>query len=348
MVARKKTKVTKSRNAQLTPDGILQLGLAFMGSRTLLTAIELGVFTELAKGPVEAKVLRQRLGLHERSTRDFFDALVALGMLRRRKTTYSNTPETALFLDRSKPSYIGGILEMAGARLYGFWGSLTEGLRTGKPQNEAKHSENVFATLYADPDRLRQFLAAMTGISMGAAIGIAQKFPWKKYKTFVDVGGAQGAVPVQVALAHKHLTGGEFDLAAVGPVFEDYVKSFGLERRLTFTPGDFFKDALPSADVLVMGHILHDWNLEEKQTLLKKAYDALPKGGALIVHETIIDDDRSKNAFGLLMSLNMLIETPGGFDYTGADCKSWMKKAGFRKAFVEHLAGPDSMVVAIK
>ena len=217
-------------------------------------------------------------------------------------------------MDRAKPSYIGGILEMAGARLYRFWGSLTEGLRTGQPQNEAKHGGDFFSTLYSDPQKLRQFLAAMSGLSMGSAIAIAKKFPWKNYKTFIDIGGAQGCVSVQVALAHRHLTGGEFDLSPVGPVFRDYVESFGLDDRLTFTPGDFFKDPLPSADVLIMGHILHDWDLKEKLGLLKKAHDALPKGGALIVHESIIDDDRSKSVFGLLMSLNMLIETPGGFD----------------------------------
>ena len=81
-----------------------------------------------------------------------------------------------------------------------------------------------------------------------------------------------------------------------------------------------------SAPVLIMSHILHEWNLEEKRTLLKKAHDALPKGGALIVHEAIIDDDRSKNAFGLLMSLNMLIESPGGFDYSGADCRGGCRR----------------------
>jgi hypothetical protein len=347
-MAAPKKKSTKSPKPHLTPDGILQLGFGFWGSKALLSAIALGLFTELAKGPVEAKALRQRLGLHERSARDFFDALVSLGMLRRKGTTYSNTPETGFFLDRGKPSYVGGMLEMADARLYGFWGSLTGGLRTGQPQNEAKHGESFFATLYADPQRLRQFLSAMSGLSMGSATAIAKKFPWKKYKTFIDVGGAQGCVPVQVALAHRHLSGGEFDLPPVGPVFLDYVKSFGLERRLTFTGGDFFKSALPSADVLIMGHILHDWNLEQKLMLLGKAYDALPKGGALIVHEAIIDDQRSKNAFGLLMSLNMLIETPGGFDYSGADCKGWMKTVGFRKTVVEHLAGPDAMVVGIK
>src|SRR5665213_2356509 len=216
-MAAPKKKSKKSAKRGPRPDGILQLGLGFWGSKALLSAIELGLFTELAKGHVEAQTLRQRLGLNERSARDFFDALVSLGLLRRKGTVYANTPETDRFLDRAKPSYIGGILEMAGARLYGFWGSLTEGLHTGQPQNEVKHGGNPFTTMYADPQKLRQFLSAMSGISMGSAIAIAKKFPWKNYKTFLDVGGAQGCVSVQVALAHPHLRGGEFDLPPVGP-----------------------------------------------------------------------------------------------------------------------------------
>jgi hypothetical protein len=345
---RKRSNAAKGTSAHASPDAILQLGLGFWGSRAFLTAVELGLFTELARGPQDEKALRKGLGLHARSARDFFDTLVALGMLRRKGAKYSNTPETDLFLDRAKPSYIGGLLEMAAVRLYQIWGSLTEGLRTGLPQNEVKHAGDFFAALYDDPERLRGFLSAMSGISMGAAIAIAKLFPWKTYKTFTDVGGAQGCVSVQLALAHQHLTGGEFDLPQVGPVFHDYAKLFGLENRLTFTPGNFFTDAIPKSDVIIMGHILHDWDLGQKLTLLKKAYEALPKGGALIVYEAIIDDERSKNAFGLLMSLNMLIETPGGFDYTGADCRGWMKKIGFRKSYVQHLVGPDSMVVGIK
>ncbi|MGH8528481.1 MAG: methyltransferase [Nevskiales bacterium] len=333
---------------QLSPDSILQLGMGFWGSKALLSAVELGVFTQLAKGPLDGDTLATRIGIHARSARDFFDAMVALRMLVRTGERYSNTPEADLFLDREKPTYVGGILEMCNSRLYPFWGALTEGLRTGDPQNEAKRGENFFAKLYSDPARLEGFLKAMTGISLGAAQAIAQKFPWEKYKTFIDVGAAQGAVPVQVALAHRHLSGGGFDLPTVGPIFEQYVRSHGLSERLRFYKGDFFNDPLPSADVLVMGHILHDWNLEEKRKLLTKAHQALPKGGALIVYEALIDDERRENAFGLLMSLNMLIETPGGFDYTGADCQSWMRDAGFREARVEHLIGPDSMVIGIK
>ncbi|MDP9237528.1 MAG: acetylserotonin O-methyltransferase [Chloroflexota bacterium] len=335
-------------SGQPTPDKIMELGFGYWGSKALLSAVELGVFTELAKGPLDADPLRQRLGLHSRSACDFFDALVALGMLNRDQGAYSNTPETDVFLDKAKPSYLGGILEMHNDRLYGFWSSLTEGLRTGKPQNEAKTGGSFFEVLYQDEARLRGFLQAMTGLSGGVGAAMAREFPWQKHKTFIDIGGAQGGLTVLIAQAHPHLSGGNFDLPMVGPIFEEYVASFGLSDRLKFQAGDFFADPLPKADVLIMGHILHDWNLDEKRALLAKAYEALPSGGALIVYEAIIDDERKTNAFGLLMSLNMLIELEGGFDYSGADCIGWMRDAGFRDPYVTHLAGPDSMVVGIK
>lgn len=331
-----------------TPERILGTGLGFWASKTLLTAIELGVFTELAKGPRDVSALAELLGLAWRGARDFADALVALGFLRRDDGVYRNTPETELFLDRAKPSYVGGMLEMANARLYPFWGSLTEALRTGKPQNEAKRGGDFFAALYRDPARLSQFLHAMTGLSLGAHRAIAAKFPWAEYRTFVDIGCAEGGLPIELALKHRHLTGGGFDLPPVKPHFEEYIRAFGLADRLRFYAGDFFTDPLPHSDVLIMGHILHDWGLEEKRTLLAKAYETLPSGGALIAFDAIIDDDRRQNAFGLLMSLNMLIETPAGFDYTSSECSAWMRDAGFSETRVEHLAGPDSMVVGIK
>jgi hypothetical protein len=336
-------------DGQLNPERILQTGLAFWPSKVLLSAVEFGLFTELAGGPQSLAAITKRLGLHQRGARDFLDTLVALGFLTRTGDQYANTPETALFLDKNKPSYLGGILEMANNRLYPFWGSLTEALRTGQPQNEVKGGgPGMFETLYADAQRLKEFLAAMTGISHGANMTIARKFPWAGHKTFVDVGTAQGDLATQIALANPHLAGMGFDLPPVKPIFEEYVAAAGVKERLRFVAGTFFDDPLPKADVVLMGHILHDWDLPTKKMLIKKAYDAVPAGGALIVYESIIDDDRSKNAFGLMMSLNMLIETPGGFDYTGADCSAWMKEAGFSKTRVEPLVGPDSMVVAIK
>ncbi|SAL80696.1 methyltransferase [Caballeronia terrestris] len=337
-----------AQSPAVAPDRLLQIGMGFWASKTLLSAVELGVFTQLASGPRDAADLSEALGLHPRGALDFLDTLVALNLLQRDEGRYSNPPDADLFLDKAKPSYVGGLLEMANSRLYPFWASLTEALRTGLPQNEVKSGANLFDAIYHDEASLRGFLQAMSGVSLGAAKAIARKFPWGDYRTFIDIGAAQGALPVQVALAHKHLTGGGFDLPAVGPVFTEYVASHGLQDRLRFYPGDFFSDACPSADVLVMGHILHDWALPQKLDLLAKCHAALPKGGSLIVYDAVIDDERRQNAFGLLMSLNMLIETPGGFDYTGAQCIEWMKETGFSEVRVEPLVGADSMVIGVK
>jgi 2-polyprenyl-3-methyl-5-hydroxy-6-metoxy-1,4-benzoquinol methylase len=329
----------------------MQVGMGFWGSKTLLSAVEMGVFTELAKGPEELHALAGRLGLHPRSAADFLDALTAMGFLQRDSGRYSNTRDTEIFLDRNKPSYIGGMLEMANARLFQHWSHLTEALRTGREQNEAKDDpgNSPFLSLYSDPARLKGFLRAMTGVSHGANMAIGKKAPWAKYKSFIDIGAAQGDLAVQIALANPHLTGAGFDLPPVGPIFDEYAAHNKVADRIRFQPGDFFTETLPKGyDVITMGHILHDWDLEQKRMLMRKAYDALNPGGAFVVYDALIDDGRSKNVFGLLMSLNMLIETPGGFDYTGADCIGWMKEVGFHGAYVEHLVGPDSMVVGFK
>lgn len=332
----------------LTPDHILQTGLAFWASKTLLTAVEMEIFTDLAKHPGDLASVQGRMGLHPRGARDFLDALVALGFLKRENGIYSNTPEAELFLDKAKPSYIGGILEMANHRLFRYWGDLTTAVRTGESQNESKGGHDPFTALYADPAKLREFLRAMSGVSRGANITIANQFPWSKYQSCADIGTAQGDLVMQITLAHPHLRGIGFDLPEVGPIFEEYIAANGLADRVSFSGGSFFTDELPKADVLLFGHILHDWDLETKLMLLRKAYAALPEGGAVIVYDSIIDDERKQNAFGLLMSLNMLIETPGGFDYTGADCIGWMQQVGFKDCRVEHLVGPDSMVIGIK
>jgi O-methyltransferase domain len=269
-------------------------------------------------------------------------------LLDRQNGRYSNMAETDLFLDRGKPSYVGGLLEMANSLIYPNWALLTDALKTGRNQNEAKDSSDLFPALHADADRLRGFLAAMSGSSLAPAQAIAAKFPWQNYKTFVDIGTAQGMVPATVARTHPHLSGAGYDLPEVKPIFDEFMAKRGMLDRVKFLAGNFFTDPLPAADVLIMGRILHDWDLEQKRMLLEKAHAALPKGGALIVYEAIIDDERRENAFGLLGSLNMLLATPGGFDFTGADCALWMREAGFSRTRVEPLTDTISMVVAIK
>lgn len=328
--------------------GSCKPGSVFGASKTLLSAVELGVFTGLAERGKDLTTLIRDHGLHPRAARDFFDALVALDFLERHEGVYTNTYETSIYLDRNKPSYLGGMLEMANARLFRFWNDLTIGLRTGEPQNETKVGGDLFGELYADPARLASFLWAMTGLSHTANQAIARTLPWNDYATFADVGTAQGDLAVQIALAQPQLSGVGFDLDVVRPIFEAYLAQQRVAKRVQFQPGDFFKQSLPKADVLLMGHILHEWDLPAKRLLIQKAYDALPAGGMFVVYEGLIDDAREKNAFGLLMSLNMLIETRAGFDYTAADCSGWLKDAGFRTTRIEPLPEPDSLVIAIK
>jgi SAM-dependent methyltransferase len=333
---------------ELDPTPILSLGLAFRDAKVVLSAVELGLFGELAGGPLTLDELRARLGLHERAARDFLDALFALELLEREDGRYANTAATATYLDPAKPTYAGGMLEMASARMWRFWASLTDALRTGEPQNEIRAGEDAFTAIYADEERLRSFAHAMTGSALGAARAIAEQFPFDRYETFVDVGCAAGALPVQVALSHPDVTGAGFDLPRLRPVFEEYVAGFGLADRLSFRAGDFWRDELPRADVLALCRILHDWGVDDRLALLRKAHDALPDGGAVIVSDPMIDDERRTHLFALLSSLNMLIETNAGSNYTGAECQEWMRSVGFRDTRVEHLAGPDWMVVGIK
>ncbi len=336
-----------------TPQKILEVGLAFWPARVLQTAVKLGVFTLLGATALTGEELRNDLGLHPRSIPDFFDTLVALGFLEREgdgaAAKYRNTAETAAFLDRNSPAFIGGFLEMAHDRLYRFWGDLDEALKTGRPQNESKHGgEGIFEELYREPERLEQFMDAMSGISAGNIIALAEKFDFSRYRTLCDVGGASGTLSIIVGLRHPHLKITTADLPPATAIAKRKISAAGLSGQIDTVGIDFFKDDLPKADVITMGFILHDWNLENKKVLIRKAFEALPEGGAFIVLETLIDDARRENAFGLMMSLNMLVECGDAFDYTGADFDGWCREAGFQRTEVIHLAGPASAGIAYK
>jgi hypothetical protein len=338
---------------QVDPSHIMQVGMGFWASKTLLSAVELELFTKLGADAMTGAELADALGLHPRAVPDFPDALVALELLDRDGdgdgARYRNTRATSAFLDKASPAYIGGILEMANARLYGFWGDLTEALQTGKPQNEIKHSgKPVFDELYSDPDRLEQFMNAMAGISMGPFHALAEKFDFSGYETLCDVGGATGQLSITVANRHPHIRCATHDLGIVEPIAKRTIENAGLSDRVTTTAGDFFVDPLPKADVITMGMILHDWDLDGKMHLIGAAYDALPPGGALIAVENLIDDARREHVFGLLMSLNMLVEFGGAFDFTGADFACWCEEVGFKEFDVLPLAGPACAAIAYK
>lgn len=336
----------------VTPDHIMQIGMGFWASKTLLSAVELDLFTSLCNDSLTTSEIEGRVGLHERASSDFLDSLVSLKLLDREgagsAARYRNTEETATFLDRTSPLYAGGMLEMANSRLYGFWGSLTEALRTGRPQNEAKHGGDFLGPIYASLTALEGFLNAMKGLQLGNHHMLVEKVDLSGVNTFCDMGGANAALSILVAQRYPNLRAMTFDLPPVAPIAERQVKDAGLAERIEVRSGDFFIDQWPRADVIVLGNILHDWDEERKRELLSLAYGALNDGGRLMAIENVIDDDRRENTFGLLMSLNMLIEMEGGFDYTGAQFNDWCLEVGFRGTNIVPLAGPSSAAIAYK
>ncbi len=345
----------EQQSNQPNPESIMQIGTGFWASKILLSAVKFQLFTTLAeRTSMSATEIKSHLGLGctDRNVFDYLDALTTFGFLNREglleTAKYSNSINTDFFLDKNKPTYIGGMLEMLNNRLYGFWGNLEEGLLTGLPQNEAKKGENLFEVLYSDADRLKEFIHAMSGIQMGNFMAFSQAFDFSKYKTLVDVGGSAGLLSLMVAKHQAHMNCTTWDLPPVEPIANATIQQFQLADRVKTGKGDFFKDAIPHADVVVMGNILHDWDEETKIMLMQKAFDALPNGGAFVAIEGVIDDERNKNVFGLMMSLNMLIETGKGFDYTFADFNKWANKVGFKSTSLIPLAGPSSAAIAYK
>lgn len=344
--------------ATLNPSKIMQIGMGYWASKVMLTAVKFELFTLLASSPLTAKEIKEKLGLEttDRHVFDWLDALVSFGFLERKglldDAHYFNAEDTDFFLDKNKRSYMGGILEMANNRLYRFWGDLDEGLLTGQPQNESKHDPHknmeFFNELYKNPEKLQEFMNAMSGIQTGNFIALANKFDFSQYDSLLDVGGADGWLSIQVCLKHKGIQCTTFDLPPVEPLAKRKIDAFGLGDRIKVANGDFMKNDLPGAQVIVMGNILHGMNEEAKQELVNKVYRTLPEGGLFITIENIIDNDRRQNTFGLLMSLNMLIENGDAFDYTMNDFERWTNAAGFKRIEVMPLTGPTSAAFAYK
>jgi len=347
------SQVAPDDQAPLDPGHIMQTATAFWVSKVLLTAVEFELFTVLGEEAMNAEQLGRKLGLHPRGTYDFFDALVAGGFLVRdgdgTEAKYRNTPSTATFLNKHSPAYIGGMPEMLNARLFGFWNNLGEALKTGQAQSETRHGgKSLFEELSDSDAKLGQFLEAMSGIQVGNFQMLAEKFDFSRYQSLSDIGGALALLSRVVAARHPHLHCISFDLPPVAAHAQKHIDQSNMGDRIKLVSGDFFADDLPQADVITMGNILHDWNLEKKKLLIQKAYAALPEGGVFIAIENLIDDARRENLFGLLMSLNMLIELGDGFDYTGADFRAWCSEAGFKRFEIIPLAGPTSAAVAYK
>jgi ubiquinone/menaquinone biosynthesis C-methylase UbiE len=337
----------------VNPAPIMAVAFGFWQSKTLLSAVELDLFTELGEGSLAAAEIAQRLKLAAQVVPDFLDALVALGLLSRDgnglDARYRNTGVTRVFLDRRSPQYLGAALELANARLYRYWGGLTDALRTGRPQSEARDPQaSLFDPLYSDPADMESFGQAMAVLSAGHFAALAESFDFGCHQSVCDVGGATGQLAIALATRHPHLRCTTLDLPAIESLARHNVERSGVGDRVKVVSADFFAGPLPAADVITMSSVLHNWHLPRKLQLIGAAHAALPPGGAFIVIENMIDDERRVNASALLSSLNMLIETGEGFEFTGTEFRRWCAEAGFSRVEVRPLSGTAAAGIAYK
>ncbi|HKT03962.1 MAG TPA: methyltransferase [Rugosimonospora sp.] len=325
---------------------VKRLANGFCTAKILLTGAELGLFETLAAGPATESEIVARLGLNGRGLRDFLGSLVALGLLLRSGEQYANTEIADRFLARAGGEYLGGFLHRADAMLYPVWGRLGDALRTGEPQ-VADAGDGSFGHMIADPARLRQFLGMMDAMNGPVAGLLADAFDWSQYRSFADIGGARGNLAARLVTARPHLSATVFDLPEMAEPFAEHMDRHGTAASVLFTGGDFFADPLPSADVLIFGHVLHDWSAAQNAALLANAYESVPVGGAVLVYDAMLDPDVPDLA-RMLVSLNMLLVTARGAEYPVADCRDWYRLAGFTDVTARPLGANDTLVIGYR
>lgn len=331
-----------------TATDLNQLGTSFCEAKIVLSAVELGVFTELAGEGRTEDELRARLELHPRGLHDFLAVLVTLGLLERDGDRYRAAPVSARYLDRNAPTYAGGFLERANHMMYPVWANLTGLLRTGEPQLAGREDQQAaFEAMMANPAHLGRFLDMMDAVSDPIGPELAAAFPFADYATVIDVGGARGNLLSHLLKAHESLTGRVFDLPAMAQPFQQHMERMSLTDRASFSGGDFFRDPIPAADVLVMGHVLHDWSPDERATLIRRAYHAVRPGGALLIYDQLTDD-ADTGTWNSVISLNMQLLSPGGSEYSVAECAQWLRDAGFAEIAPQRIGAHDTLVIARK
>jgi 8-O-methyltransferase len=258
---------------------------------------------------------------------------------------YRNSALAARYLDRGRPSYVGGFAELSGTALFPAWTRLTEGLRSGEPQVEQPKDGDFFARTYQDPGRVRRFLSSMDAVNGRLAEELARCVDWSRYGTLADLGGARGNLAAVLVRAHPHLSATTFDLPQLRESFDEHINALGLTAKVRFQDGDFFHDPLPKADVLIYGQVLHDWDPDRRRALIERAYEALDPGGTLLVYDRMYHACRP-DVTARLYSLNRLVcSTGGGSEYPAAECLEWLREAGFSEVGTRPLLTSHTLAI---
>ncbi|MEV0808205.1 methyltransferase [Micromonospora sp. NPDC050200] len=315
----------------ITPTPLMRLVAGVWGFKTLAVAVELGLFTRLANGrTLTVDEAAAELGLAERPTDLLLAASASLGLLEKAGDGYRNSDLAEQFLVEGRPYYFGAQVRYSDLRTYLPWHRIGEALRSDRPLTwDPQTQQSMFDT--ADPEMLAQFWDAMYSTSSFTARALADAYDFGAHTRLLDVGGGAGAFPIELCRRLPDLRATIFDLPHVCVRAEERISAAGLAGRIVTVAGDFLADpALPDGhDVILLSMILHDWDVPTNRALLAKCYAALPPGGAVVVCELLLNDERTGPPEAALMGMNMLVETEGGKNYSGAEYTAWLADAGF-------------------
>lgn len=322
---------------------------AFRRSKVMFTAVRLGVFDHLHEAPAGVGNLAPSLGVDAGALERLLDACVSLGFLTKQVGLYANTPISDSYLCRSSAHSMTGYILYSDQVLFSLWGDLEGAIREGTHRWKRTFGVDgpIFNHFFRTPEAMRTFILGMHGFGMLSSPKVAGAFDLSGFARAADLGGASGHLMLAVCERYPNTRGVVFDLPQVLDVTREMLAGSPVGNRITLVAGDFFRDALPPADLYLLGRILHDWSEDKIEFLLGRIFEELPDGGGLLVAEKIVNADRSAPATALLQSLNMLVCTEGR-ERTLEEYRELLIRAGFRKVEGRVTGAPLDAILAIK
>jgi len=327
-----------------SPNPILELLDAFRRSKVMFAAEALGIFERLAHQSATAETLAAEFHLHPGALTRLLDTLVAMNLLDPANGAYTNAPATNEYLVRSSPRSMTGYVRYSNDILFRLWANLEDAVREGThrwPQTFNLEGP-IFSSFFKTDEAMRTFLAGMHGFGTMSSPRVVDAFDLSHHETLCDLGGATGHLVAAACDRYPKLQGILFELPRV--------ISFAMEYphpRVKLHAGDFFTDPLPPADLYSLGRILHDWTEEKIYFLVMKIYAALPPGGALLIAEKLLHDDKQGPLPANLQSINMLLCTEGQ-ERSLPEYRKILLTAGFSSVEGRRTGSPVDAILAVK
>lgn len=328
---------------------LLDLAYSYCKSKVLFVSNDLGIFSLLARKKKNVQEISRELGLEQRPVEMLLNACVSLGLLQKKDGLYFNSTTAEMFLVKGKPMYVGESFGVLDKRSYKLWDKLKDAVKTNKPQAYTNGDGDLFEEMTKNKEEMQAFFQGLNALAYWPANSLPRTFDFSPYHHLLDVGGGSGAYSLAVVKRYTHLKATVFDLAPVCDIARGYIEKEKLSDKITALPGDFFKDDFPQGiDVVLFSNLLHDWEESKIEQLLKKTFQSLPSGGAVIISDLILNNEGTEPLYAALMSLTLLLDTKGGANYTEEQYTRWLNRAGFRDITIKPISGSNRIVTAIK